>query len=97
MLVTTLQPTALIYPDYVLRGADNTLKIAGTVNEKSVPIPCRVRLFERASGILVADTATDAMGNYVFLNLVATTLYYLVAHHPTQQYNAVIQDRITPK
>ena len=72
------------------------LSIKGVVTEKKVPIPCRVRLFEKLSGRLIAETATDAQGNYEFDHLTAVK-FFLVAHHPASLYNAVIQDNVVPK
>ncbi len=72
------------------------LSIKGIVTEKKVPIPCRVRLFEKLSGRLIAETATDAQGNYEFDHLTAVK-FFLVAHHPASLYNAVIQDNVVPK
>ena len=70
--------------------------INGRVTEKSIPIPCRVRLFEKLSGRLIADILTDTHGNYAF-NHLSQTKFFLVAHHPKNQYNAVIQDNVVPK
>lgn len=70
--------------------------ISGRVSEKSIPIPCRVRLFEKLSGRLIADILTDTYGNYAF-NHLSQTKFFLVAHHPKNQYNAVIQDNVVLK
>lgn len=72
------------------------LSIIGVVTEKKVPIPCRVRLFEKLSGRLIAETVTDAQGNYEFDHLTAVK-FFLVAHHPASTFNAVIQDNVVPK
>lgn len=70
--------------------------IVGVVSEKNVEIPCRVRLFEKLSGRLVADIQTDHSGNYKFDQLTQTK-FFIVAHHPKNQFNAVIQDNVVPK
>lgn len=70
--------------------------IKGQVKELGNNIPCRVRLFEKNTGRLIADVATDEVGNYEFLNLMKTR-FFIVAHHPENQYNAVIQDNVVPK
>ena len=70
--------------------------ISGKVKELGNNIPCRVRLFEKNTGRLIADVATDEVGNYKFLNLIKTK-FFIVAHHPLNQYNAVIQDNVVPK
>lgn len=72
------------------------LSIKGIVTEKKVPIPCRVRLFEKLSGRLIAETVTDAQGHYQFDHLTAVK-FFLVAHHPASTFNAVIQDNVVPK
>ena len=72
------------------------LSIKGRVSEKNIPIPCRVRLFEKLSGRLIADVLTDSGGNYEFDHLTQAK-FFLVAHHPQNQFNAVIQDNVVPK
>lgn len=70
--------------------------IKGQVKELGNNIPCRVRLFEKSTGRMIKDVATDEVGNYEFLNLIKTK-FFVVAHHPTSTYNAVIQDNVVPK
>lgn len=70
--------------------------IKGQVKELGNNIPCRVRLFEKSTGRLIADVATDEVGNYKFINLMKAR-FFVVAHHPENQYNAVIQDNVVPK
>lgn len=72
------------------------LSIIGTVTEKNISIPCRVRLYERLSGRLISETLTNAQGSYKFDHLTAVK-FFLVAHHPTSTYNAIIQDNVVPK
>ena len=72
------------------------LSIKGAVSEKNTPIPCRVRLFEKLSGRLIADVLTDSSGNYEFDHLTETE-FFIVDHHPESKYNAVIQDNIIPE
>ena len=79
--------------DPILSG---DLSIKGVVKEVNSPTPCRVRLFEKNTGRLIEDVATDEVGNYEFLNLIKTK-FFIVAHHPLNQYNAVIQDNVVPK
>lgn len=81
--------------DATLTTADG-LSIKGVVSERNVQIPCRVRLFEKLSGRLIVDQATDQNGNYKFDGL-AKTVFFIVAHHPSSQFNAVIQDNVVPK
>lgn len=72
------------------------LSIKGQVSEKGAQIPCRVRLFEKQSGRMIADKLTDDHGNYEFDHLTKTN-FFIVAHHPASQFNAVIQDNVVPK
>ncbi len=76
--------------------SDQGLSIKGTVKQKNIPIPCRVRLFEKLSGRMIADVLTDNVGNYEF-NHLTQAKFFLVAHHPKNQFNAVIQDNVVPK
>lgn len=75
---------------------NGSYSIKGQVKELGNNIPCRVRLFEKSTGRLIADIVTDALGNYAF-NHLAKVKFFIVAHHPQQQYNAVIQDNVVPK
>ena len=70
--------------------------IKGAIKELNIPIPCRVRLFERTSGQMVADVLTDAVGNYQFTSLTQIK-FFAVAHHPTSGFNALIFDNLIPK
>ena len=80
----------------VVRTSDKGLSIKGKVKKKKIPIPCRVRLFEKLSGRLIADVLTDNTGYYVFDHLTQAK-FFLIAHHPQSQFNAVIQDNVVPK
>lgn len=72
------------------------MSIKGSVKEQNIPLPCRLRLFDRISGRLISEVMTDQSGNYVFNHLTANK-FFIVAHHPENQYNAVIQDNVVPK
>ena len=74
----------------------NPLVIKGRITEMGSNIPCRVRLFEKSTGRLISDIQTDVNGNYEFRNL-SKAKFFIVAHHPASQYNAVIQDNVVPK
>lgn len=74
----------------------NHCLISGIVTKMDVSIPCRVRLYEKLSGRLIADVLTDRLGNYRFSGL-SRTAFFIVAHDPATQYNAVIQDNVVPK
>lgn len=58
---------------------------------------CLIQLLHRNSGVIVDKTRSDASGNYSFSGLKKSTLYFIVAHDPASQYNAVIQDMVIPK
>ena len=72
------------------------LTIKGVIKERGMSIPCWLRLFEKTSGRMVAEVATDQNGFYEFDHL-AETKFFIVAHHPTSKFNAVIQDNVVPK
>lgn len=72
------------------------LSIKGQAKQKNIPLACRVRLHEKTSGRLIADVATDPNGFYEFDHLTQTK-FYVIAHHPASQFNAVIQDNVVPK
>lgn len=72
------------------------LSIKGSVQEQAARLPARVRIFEKSSGRLVADIITDKNGNYEHKGL-PPIRFFLVAHHPASQFNAVIQDNVVPK
>ena len=96
-MLLSLNVIATLCPDADLVLTINKgLSIKGRVSEKNTPIPCRVRLFEKLSGRLIADVLTDSSGNYEFDHLTQAK-FFLVAHHPQNQYNAVIQDNVVPK
>lgn len=74
----------------------NGLSIKGQVKQLNVPFPCRVRLFEKLTGRILFDKETDQYGNYEFSHLTLSK-YFIIAHHPSSQFNAVIQDNVVPK
>lgn len=79
-----------------LLDTEKHYSISGEIKQLSAPIPCRVRLFEKISGKLIADIETDENGKYRFSSL-AKRSYFIIAHHPQSQFNAVIQDNVVPK
>lgn len=80
----------------VVLTSDKGLSIKGQVKETNVPVPCRLRLFEKLSGRMILEAATDQNGFYEF-NHLTKTKFFIVAHHPASQFNAVIQDNVVPK
>lgn len=77
-------------------NANLTRSIQGHVFELGRALPCRVRLFEKVSGRLIRETVSTETGFYKFENLDLKN-YFIVAHHPASQFNAVIQDNVVPK
>lgn len=77
-------------------SAMKSKSIAGTVTKLNIDFPCHVRLYERLSGKLIAQTLTDSDGNYIFEYLKDGFEFVLVAHDHQRQYNAVIQDMVKP-
>ncbi|MEN8424051.1 carboxypeptidase regulatory-like domain-containing protein [Acinetobacter junii] len=75
---------------------DVGLSIKGTVKELNILFPCRVRLFERSTGRFILETMTDQVGNFEF-NHLTKNKFFIVAHHPSNTYNAVIADLVVPK
>lgn len=95
-MIVNLRPALTIPSDSFIFTPDRGGVIKGRVSELSVSIPCRVRLFEKSSGKLIADIATDESGNYEFDHLNEIKCF-IVAHHPTSKFNAVIQDNVVPE
>lgn len=72
------------------------LEIKGVIHQQGAKLVSRVRLFEKLSGKLIFDSVSDENGNYIFKKLTKRA-YFVVAHHPASQFNAVIQDNVVPK
>lgn len=68
--------------------------ISGTVTIENVPAARRVRLYDRHSGLLVAETFSSVTGAYSFHNLDGDREYFAVAHDHLRVYNAVVQDML---
>ena len=97
MMLLNLNVVSAINPTIdTIYTYNNGLSIKGQDKLLGIAIPCRVRLFERISGRLIADVVTDNSGLYEFNHLVKAS-FFVVAHHPASQFNAVIQDNVVPK
>lgn len=74
-------------------------RIAGVAMELSVPGPYRLRLYERVTGQLVAETWSAADGTFVFDALANRPQSYYVVEldHNEPLRNAAIVDFITPE
>lgn len=94
---------SMIISDFVFNiSIDNNVKsslykIKGVVSKQSVPVPCVVRLYEKGSGQLVQQKLSKKDGSYEFGSLNNTFKFFIVAHDPASQFNAVIQDNVVPK
>ena len=95
-MLLDLEVKQAICPSDLILTSDIGLAIKGQVKELNISFPCRLRLFERMSGRLISEVMTDQSGNYVFNHLTANK-FFIVAHHPSNTYNAVIQDNVVPK
>lgn len=97
MMLVNLKVVPAINPNLdPLLTSNKGLSIKGVVKEVGAPIPCRLRLFEKISGRMVAETVTDMNGFYEFDHLTRIK-FFIVAHHPLATFNAVIQDNVVPK
>lgn len=72
------------------------LSLRGAVTKQNVRIPCKVRLYDKQSGRFIKEVATDDQGNYEFTQI-SKMVFFIVAHDPASQFNAVIQDNVVPK
>ena len=97
MVIKIDRPITLVFKNNIAFKTADAKSIKGQVQEKKVPLPCRVRLFERKSGLLMSEIATDSQGYYAFYNLSDEERFFVVAHHPRLQFNAVISDNLVPK
>lgn len=96
MLINTKVILAYSSAEHGTRTTSTGLSIKGQVKQKNVPLECRVKLYEKSSGRLIEEKATDENGFYEF-NHLTKTKFYVVAHHPAGEFNAVIQDNVVPK
>ncbi|MFR9677497.1 hypothetical protein [Acinetobacter sp. SEK570] len=58
------------------------------------PVP--VCLFRRDNRQILWETTSKADGSYFFRNIAVGLECFIVAFDPNNQYNAVIQDKLTP-
>ncbi|ASK91040.1 hypothetical protein Xtri_02885 [Xanthomonas campestris pv. trichodesmae] len=82
-------------PDYKIEG--HVYQRDGDGNDVAIN-RCRVRLYYRPNGALIASTITDAAGYFRVLNLMpGVNDYYAVAFDPEAgpMQNALVYDRLT--
>lgn len=70
--------------------------IAGTVTVEGVPASRPVRVYDRETGVLVAETTSAADGSYLVDGLAGNREYVVLAVDTARVHNAVVQDRIVP-
>lgn len=95
MLIATdviLGQTDMLYSGL---NSNSSLSISGTVAELGNLKSCRVRLYDKRTGAYLKELLA-LNGKYKFTNL-SNAAFFIVAHHPSNQYNAVIQDNVVPK
>jgi hypothetical protein len=81
-------------PSPLFRGSGY---ISGTVTAESVPVARPVRVYDRVSGVLVAETQSATDGTYTVAGIASGREYLVLAHDPvTNRWNAAPADRITP-
>lgn len=95
-MLLKLKVIASISNDYIPLISGKGLSIKGRVSQLGLPLPCYIRLFEKDTGRLIFEKLTDTRGFYEFDHLTKTK-FFIVAHHPASQFNAVIQDNVVPK
>lgn len=81
------------------QGRGRYAAISGVIMENNIPVSRRVFCYLRRSGALIGITRSDENGNYQFTDLSLKANYYIVSldeNGDAQQYNAVVQDLITP-
>jgi Concanavalin A-like lectin/glucanases superfamily len=71
--------------------------ITGPVTVQNTVAPFKqVRLYDKVTGRLMAQTRSAANGSYSFANIDSRREYFVVAHDETRTFNAVISDMIQP-
>ncbi len=78
----------------IYQGGAGTIQ--GTVTIENIPGARQVRLFDKRSGWVVAETWSSPTGHYEFNNVATDREYFVVAHDHLRVYNAVVQDMLTP-
>ncbi len=72
-------------------------EVSGTTMLNNVIYPRKqVRLFNKSTALLVAETWSDSVGAYVFQNIDSSQEYFVVSHDETGAQEAVVKDRVRP-
>lgn len=76
-------------------------QLVGTVaikgESENLPVSRPVRLYAQGSGLLVAQTRSDAQGHYRFDGLDPNERYFAVAFDTERWYRAVVADQLVPE
>lgn len=72
------------------------LSIKGETKQLGLPISVSVFLFEKHT-LQVRRVISNKDGEYQFNGVIKGREYFIISHHPTKQFNAVIQDNVVPK
>lgn len=67
---------------------DGVFSVEGTITVKGVPVSTKVYLFTLADKRLIAETTSNALGEYSFTNL-KNQPYFVWARDETEVYNPV--------
>lgn len=78
-------------------GVRGSGKISGCTTKLNLKIPAWVSVYESKSGLLIDKIKANLDGNYTFRDLSEKHSFFIIAHDPYQQFNAVIQDNVVPK
>ena len=78
----------------IYQGGSGTIQGITTIEQ--VPGARQVRLYDKRSGLLVAETFSSPTGHYEFNNLDPNKEYFVVAHDYLRVYNGVISDMLKP-
>lgn len=71
--------------------------LAGTTMKLGQPFKkCEVRVYDRATGVLLNSTNSNELAGYKIYVPYAPA-YTIIAIDPMKQFNAVIQDNVVPK
>lgn len=75
-------------------------QVLGTLFAKgdpNAPMQRKLRCFDEATGRLLAETTSDAAGNYAFTGLDPTRRVFVVAFDDQDHYRAVVADKLLPQ
>lgn len=72
-------------------------KISGHISKMNLKISVWISIYEGVSGLLIDKVKANPDGNYTFRDLSIKHRFFIIAHDPAQQFNAVIQDNVVPK